>query len=83
MDWSKSLDFNGEPRGGIIRASIIPDIKHDADNGDCIAQLLLGSIYDGSGEYELALEYYRRAAKQGNSVAERYANSLFNEMMGR
>ena len=81
MNWSNFLDSNGEPMGGVLRASIIPSIKSDADNGDSVAQLLLGSIYDGSGKYELALVYYRKSARQGNIVAKRYADSLYNDML--
>lgn len=54
--------------GDVSNALVL--LKKAADQKHVPAQILLGRVLDGAGEDELAVEYFRKAADQGEAEAE-------------
>lgn len=54
--------------GDVAGAVVI--LKKPADQNHVPSQILLGRVLDGAGEDELAVDYFRKAAGQGDAEAE-------------
>lgn len=52
-------------------------LKKAADQKHVPAQILLGRVLDGAGEDQLAVEYFRKAADQGEAEAEFELGSMY------
>ncbi len=67
-------------------ASEFDEMKALADQGDAMAQLYLGSMYDnGEGVPENdaeAVKWYRKAADQGDAMAQLYLGSMYDNGEG-
>ena len=67
-------------------ATALLEILPLAKQGDPLAQVVLGSMYDGGigvpQDYKEALRWYRLAAEQGNAVAQFIAGVMYHEGQG-
>lgn len=61
--------------GDVSNALVL--LKKAADQKHVPAQILLGHVLDGAGEDELAVEYFRKAANQGEAEAEFELGSMY------
>ncbi len=52
-------------------------LREKADKGDATAQNLLGAFFEIAGRYEEAAAWYRRAADQGQVVAQGSLGNLY------
>jgi TPR repeat protein len=72
--------------GDQIDETNIDELLINAKNGNSLAQYLLGrTYYDGKGihqNYDLALEWFQKAADQGNADAQYYLGNCYEDGEG-